>query len=163
MPSRRLEQVADLLRAELSDLLRRELQDPRVGFVTITGVEVSPDLRNARVHVSCYGDEQAQQESIRALRHAAGFLRRALNERVRLRTIPQLDFRLDRSMAEAEQVQRALLQLAPELEASAAREQEAARATTEGAETGGEPAARAATEGAAAGDGLAPPGEGRRG
>ena len=54
--------------------------------MTITGVEVSPDLRNARVHVSCYGDEQAQQESIRALRHAAGFLRRALNERVRLRT-----------------------------------------------------------------------------
>ena len=164
MPSRRLEQVADLLRAELSDLLRRELQDPRVGFVTITGVEVSPDLRNARVHVSCYGDEQAQQESIRALRHAAGFLRRALHERGRLRTIPQLDFRLDRSMAEAEQVQRALLQLAPELEASAAREQaEAARATTEGAETGGEPAARAATEGADAGDGPAPPGERRRG
>jgi ribosome-binding factor A len=165
MPSRRLEQVADLLRAELSDLLRRELQDPRVGFVTITGVEVSPDLRNARVHVSCYGDEQAQQESIRALRHAAGFLRRALNERVRLRTIPQLDFRLDRSMAEAEQVQRALRQLAPELEASAAREQAeaAARAATEGAETGGEPAGRAATGGADAGDGPAPPGAGRGG
>lgn len=130
MPSHRTEQVADLLQAELGDLLRREMQDPRLGFVTITGVDVSPDLRNARVRVSCYGDEAAQKESLRALRGAAGFLRSQIARRVRLRTIPQLDFRLDHSMEQAEQVQRALLALAPELQAAAAREREQAAATT---------------------------------
>lgn len=139
MPSHRTEQVADLLQTELSDLLRREMQDPRLGFVTITGVDVSPDLRNARVRVSCYGDETAQKESMRALRGAAGFLRSQIARRVRLRTIPQLDFRLDHSMEQAEQVQRALLALAPELEAAAAREREeaAAAATGDGAAEAG--------------------------
>ena len=122
MPGHRLEQVGELLRAELSDLLQREMQDPRLGFVTITGVQVSPDLRHARVNVSCYGDETAQRESLRALRGAAGFLRREVGRRVRLRQTPQFSFQLDHSMAEAEQVQRALLQLAPELAASAERE-----------------------------------------
>lgn len=126
MPSRRTEQVAELLQAELSELLRREMQDPRLGFVTIVGVDVSPDLRNARVHVSCYGDEAAQKESLRALRHASGFLRSEIARRVRLRTIPQLTFSLDHTMEEADAVQRTLRQLAPELEASAAREREEA-------------------------------------
>lgn len=139
MPSRRVEQVADLLRAELSELLQREVRDPRIGFVTITGVDVSPDLRNARVHVSCYGSDAEQRESVKALQHAAGFLRSALGARLRLRTVPQLNFRLDRSMAEAEEVQRALLQLAPELAASAARDQaageDATQTTTEAGES----------------------------
>jgi ribosome-binding factor A len=121
MPARRLEQIGDLLRAELSDLLRREMQDPRLGFVTITNVTVSADLRNARVSVSCYGDETAQQESLRALRGAAGFLRSEVGKRIRLRTTPQLSFQLDHSMAHAEEVQRTLNALAPELAASAAR------------------------------------------
>jgi len=121
MPTRRLEQIGDLLRAELSDLLRREMQDPRLGFVTITNVTVSADLRNARVSVSCYGDAMAQQESLRALRSAAGFLRSEVGKRIRLRTTPQLSFQLDHSMAHAEEVQRTLNALAPELAASAAR------------------------------------------
>jgi ribosome-binding factor A len=133
MSTRRLEQVGDLLRAELSDLLRREMQDPRLGFVTITNVAVSADLRNARVSVSCYGDEAAQQESLRALRGAAGFLRSEVGKRVRLRTIPQFTFHLDRSMAHAEEVQRTLHALAPELAASAARDA-SAQADAEGAE-----------------------------
>lgn len=124
MPSRRLEQIADLLRAELSELLRREMQDPRLGFVTITEIKVSADLRNARVNVSCFGDEAAQQESLRALRGAAGFLRTAVSKRIRLRTIPQLNFQLDHSMEQAETIQRTLHALAPELAAAAAREAE---------------------------------------
>ena len=150
MPSHRLEQVADLLRAELSDLLRREMQDPRLGFVTIIGVEVSPDLRSARVRVSCYGDETAQRESMRALRGAAGFLRREIGRRVRLRTIPELHFRLDHSMEEAEKVQRALLQLGPEL---AATDADAGAVAADGAARGDDapgatPDARDATPGA---------------
>ncbi|MGN6675729.1 MAG: 30S ribosome-binding factor RbfA, partial [Thermomicrobiales bacterium] len=122
MANRRLEQIGDLLRAELSDLLQRELRDPRVGFVTITGVDVSADLRNARVRISCFGEPQEQQESLRALKHASGFLRTEVSKRVRLRTIPALHFMLDHSMAEAEQVQRTLHALQPELAAGAARE-----------------------------------------
>ncbi len=126
MPSRRTEQIGDLLRAELSDLLQREMQDPRLGFVTITAVLVSADLRNARVQVSCYGDEAAQKESLKALRSAAGFLRTEIAKRVRLRTIPQLTFQLDHSMEYAERVQRTLKALEPELAASKAQEQAAA-------------------------------------
>ncbi len=126
MPTRRTEQIGDLLRAELSDLLRREMQDPRLGFVTITEVFVSADLRNARVNVSCYGDEAEQKESMRALRGAAGFLRTEIGKRIRLRTTPQLNFQLDHSMEQAERVQRTLKALEPELAESARREKEAA-------------------------------------
>lgn len=133
MANRRLEQIADLLRAELSELLRREMQDPRLGFVTITDVDVSPDLRNARVRVSILGDDAAQAESLRALKGAAGFLRSEVGKRVRLRTTPQFTFALDHSMEEAEQVQRALRALQPELAAIAARE------AAEGAATGPTP------------------------
>ncbi len=131
-----------MLQSELSDLLRREMQDPRLGFVTITDVSVSPDLRNARINVSCYGDDAAQKESLRALRGAAGFLRSEVGKRVRLRTIPQLGFQLDHSMAQAEEVQRTLSKLAPELAAIVARDAEEAANTAEeqGAET---PASRA--------------------
>ena len=122
MASRRLEQIGDLLRAELSDLLQREVRDPRIGFVTITGVDVSADLRNARVRISCLGEPQEQQESLRALKHASGFLRTEVSKRVRLRTIPAFHFVLDHSMAEAEQVQRTLHALQPELATTAARE-----------------------------------------
>lgn len=135
MTNRRVEQVAGLLRTELSEVVRREVHDPRVGFITITTVDVSPDLKNARVFVSCLGTDEEQRDSIRALRHAAGFLRTALGGRLRMRAVPQLDFKLDSSMAEAEEVQRVLLQLAPELSAAPGRNGENASGQTAG-ETG---------------------------
>lgn len=131
MAGRRMEQVGDLLRAELSELVRREMHDPRVGFVTITNVKVSADLRNARVNVSCYGDAESQQETMRALKGAAGFLRTEVGKRVRLRMIPQLSFHLDHSMAHAEEIQRTLQTLSPELAATAAREKAEAEAAKE--------------------------------
>ncbi len=135
MTSRRMEQVGDLLRAELSELLRREMHDPRLGFVTITEVKVSADLRNARVNVSCYGDEAAQEESLRALHSASGFLRTLVSKRVRLRTIPHFTFHIDHSMEQAEEIQRTLHTLAPEFAAVAAREaEERAQAERERAE-----------------------------
>jgi ribosome-binding factor A len=132
MPSYRLEQIGHQIQVELSDLLLREVRDPRLGFVTITQVNVSADLSVARVNISCFGDEQEQQESLRALKHAAGFLRTAVSKRVRMRTMPQLIFHLDHSMAHAEQVQRTLKALEPELAAAKAREEaEAALAKAE--------------------------------
>jgi ribosome-binding factor A len=134
MPSYRLEQIGHQIQVELSDLLLREVRDPRLGFVTITQVNVSSDLSIARVNFSCFGDETEQQESLRALKHAAGFLRTAVSKRIRLRTMPQLIFHLDHSMAHAEQVQRTLKALEPELTAAKAREEaEAARAKADAA------------------------------
>ena len=127
MASYRLEQIGHQIRAELSELLLREVRDPRLGFVTITEVSVSADLGVARVNISCYGTEQEQQESLQALKHAAGFFRSAISKRLRLRTMPQLIFHLDHSMAHAEEVQRTLKSLEPELAAAKARE--AAEAT----------------------------------
>ena len=93
MPSYRLEQIGHQIQAELSDLLLREVRDPRLGFVTITQVNVSSDLSIARVNISCYGDETEQKESLRALKHAAGIGnhdRRLLNQqdRVQVRQRP---------------------------------------------------------------------------
>ena len=147
MPSHRLEQLAELMRAELSELLLREVKDPRLGFVTITHIKVSGDLAHARVQVSSLGDEREQRESLAALRSAAGFLRRELGQRIRVRTIPQLDFRLDHSMEEAEKVQRTLLSLAPELAAAEERE----RREREEAEAAAALVSAEGTEGATAG------------
>ena len=128
----RLEQIGHQIRTELSELLLREVRDPRLGFVTITEVNVSADLSIARVNISCYGTEQEQKESLRALRHAAGFFRTAISKRIRMRTMPQLIFHLDHSMAHAEEVQRTLKTLEPELAAAKVREAaEAAQATEE--------------------------------
>ena len=127
MPSYRMEQIGHQIQVELSELLLREVRDPRLGFVTITQVNVTSDLSIARVNISCFGSETEQQESLRALKHAAGFLRTAVSKRIRMRTMPQLIFHLDHSMAHAEEVQRTLKSLEPELAAAKARE--AAEAT----------------------------------
>ena len=94
--SRRTDRVDDVLRAELSTLILREMQDPRVRLATISGVHVTPDLRRARVSVSVLGEEPTRKAAIDALRHAAGFLRKQLAKRLDMRATPELIFELDR-------------------------------------------------------------------
>jgi ribosome-binding factor A len=96
MTTRRQRQVADLLHQALSQLIQQRLKDPRLGFVTVTGVEVSADLRVARVYVSLLGESRF--ESLQVLNNAAGFLRHELGQAVSLRYVPALDFRLDESL-----------------------------------------------------------------
>ena len=97
--ARRMERVNQLLREELSHLTQRELKDPRLAtLMTITEVDVSPDLRHARVYVSVMGEAEEQQAAIDALSAAAGFLRRGLRGRLKLRNIPDLQFHRDRAM-----------------------------------------------------------------
>lgn len=81
-----------MLREEISVLMQRELKDPRVGFVTITGADVTPDLRHARVFASVMGTEEEKAHSIEALNRARGFLRTELGKRARLKTVPELRF-----------------------------------------------------------------------
>ena len=94
--SQRTERLGDLIRAELSELLRSEMRDPRVALAAVTAVEVSADLAHATVKVSALGDEAARQETVRALIHARGFLRRELARRLDLRLTPELRIELDR-------------------------------------------------------------------
>lgn len=110
--SRRTLQVGEMLREELTDIIRREVKDPRLGFWSITGVEVPPDLRSARVYVSVLGTDDERRETLKALDGASGFIRHHLKPRLRMRHIPDLEFRDDRSMEHADQIGRALRELA---------------------------------------------------
>lgn len=106
--SRRTRQVGELLKEELSDIIRREVKDPRIGFMSITEVEVPTDLRSARVYVSVLGTDEEREATVAALRSAAGFIRHHLKPRLRMRQIPELDFRSDRSMEYAQHISETL-------------------------------------------------------
>lgn len=103
--SRRLQRINVLVQHELAELIRSELRDPRLGdIISVTRVEVSPDLENANAYVSVMGDAEAKSSTMRALTAAAPFLRRHLVERIRIRRIPALHFVLDETMEEAAHV-----------------------------------------------------------
>lgn len=111
MQGKRLDRVNHLLRQEISLLLQRELKDPGLGFVTVTEVDTSPDLRVAKVFVSVLGDEAQWQASLQALTRARGFIRNWLYHHLDLRVTPELDFRADRSMEHSARIQEILRQL----------------------------------------------------
>jgi ribosome-binding factor A len=102
--TRRTDRVSDLLRAELSDLILREIKDPRIRLVSLTGVEVTSDLRRAIVRVSALGDDTQREEAVEALRHARGFLRTELSHRLRTRVTPELIFELDRGAEHSQKI-----------------------------------------------------------
>ena len=103
--SRRTERVNELLRKELSWLLAKEMNDPRLPMlVTITGVEVSMDLRHAKVFVSIMGSDEEKASTTKILQAAAGFLHRQLKPRLSLRYVPSLSFRLDESIEEGDRM-----------------------------------------------------------
>ncbi len=107
----RTNRVADLIRDEVSKLLLRELRDPRIGFVTITGASVSPDLRNVRVYVSVLGKSSVRDESLQALNSAAGFVRRAIFKNLRLRYSPTVSFHLDESLNRGARIEEVLREI----------------------------------------------------
>ncbi len=125
MTGRRGVRVADLIRDEVSQIMQREMDDPRLGMVSITRVDMSPDLRYARIFVSVYGPDEERKQALVALNNASGFIRRTLAPRLRMRTIPDIGFRLDESMEHAENIARILRQLEPELAAPATESDEA--------------------------------------
>jgi ribosome-binding factor A len=104
----RLQRVNQLIREEISHLIQRELKDPRLGFVTVTEVDVAKDLRTAKVYVSVLGSDSQWQSSLQALESARGYIRSWLLPRLRLRSVPHLTFHPDRSMAHAAHIQTVL-------------------------------------------------------
>ena len=110
----RPDRVADQIRKELSVLLAREVQDPGIGFLTITRVKVTPDLQQARVFYTIIGDEKARKETAKALGRALPFLRRQVGQRVRLRTVPDLQFMYDESIEQQDRIERIILDIQAE-------------------------------------------------
>ena len=102
--SRRPEQMAETLRQVITDALAREVRDPRVGFVTVTGVLVTNDLSHARVMVSVPGEDGEKTRAIEGLQSAAGFLRSRAARALTTRSVPELHFELDRGLEHAARI-----------------------------------------------------------
>lgn len=109
---RRMQRVNDQIRDELADLLTREARDPRLqGIISITGVETTADLSLSRVHVSVLGSEEEAVSTLRHLQRAASFFRRELATRLNLRRTPDIEFRLDRSIAQGARIDELLREI----------------------------------------------------
>jgi len=98
MTSTRAERLAELIRAEASEIIQRGLNDPRIGFVSITDVVVSHDLRHAKIYVSVLGDDEVKQRTMEGLARATGHIRSELGARLAVRFVPGILFRLDESI-----------------------------------------------------------------
>jgi ribosome-binding factor A len=107
----RPDRVGEELRVELSTLLMREVHDPGIGFITLTRVQVTPDLQQARVYYTTLGDERARRETARALRRAAPFLRRRIGTAVRLKRVPELEFIFDKSIEQQDRIEQLLQEI----------------------------------------------------
>lgn len=114
MGTRYQKRAADLVQMHLTDLLRTRVNDPRLQMVTITAVEVTPDVARAHVYFSVLGGAEEQAETLQILRSMAGFLRRELGQRIRLRNTPELVFRWDPSMERGDRISSLLDQVLQE-------------------------------------------------
>ncbi len=113
MAHRRTARVADLVKQEVSQIIQHEMKDPRIGFVTVTSVEVSIDLRHARVYFSVLGSKADQEESLEGLERAKGYIRTQLGRRITLRHIPELLFRYDESFDYAQRISNVMRSIEP--------------------------------------------------
>jgi len=98
MANKRAIRVGELLKEEISQIVLREMKDPRIGFVSITDVEVSGDLRHAKVFISVYGTDKEKEETLNGLQQAQGFVRKLVGERVKIHHTPEIIFRYDDSI-----------------------------------------------------------------
>ena len=108
MVSERMGKVAEAIKEEVAGILQMELKDPRIGFVTVTRAQVTPDLQHARIYFSLLEGHGSQAETEAGLKSAQGFIRRLLGERLRLRVTPEVSFRLDPSVAETIRISKLL-------------------------------------------------------
>jgi ribosome-binding factor A len=113
---RRRERLASVIEEVVSELLQREIRDPRVGaaMTSVTRVEVSADVRQAKIYVSVMGDEATRRETMRALERATGFVRSKLGEELTIRHVPAITFQLDRSLEQGDRVLALINQMAAE-------------------------------------------------
>lgn len=103
--------VAEEIKKELSQILQLEFKDPRIGFLTITGVEVTNDLTQAKVYLSVLGSEEQREATLKALARGKGFLRSELGKKIRLRVVPELIFKFDNSIDYGSKIEALLAEL----------------------------------------------------
>src|SRR5436309_5905926 len=112
MLGRRIDRIEEQLRIELSEIIEREIQDPRIGLTTVTGVKVTPDLHNARVFVTVLGDATQRTKALEGLRSAGSFIRRSLSKRLHhMRRIPELSFDYDETVEKGIRIEELLDQI----------------------------------------------------
>ncbi|MBE0447642.1 MAG: 30S ribosome-binding factor RbfA [Actinobacteria bacterium] len=111
MESARTHRVGELIKEEISDIIKKELKDPRIGFVTITGVDVTPDLRYANVFISVLGARKQKEETLKGLQSASGFLRNMLSKRIRIKYLPELRFTFDPSIEAGIRIEKVIRKL----------------------------------------------------
>ena len=114
MSQLRVEKVQELMKQEISEIILRELKDPRIGFVTVTSVVCTGDLREAKIYVSLMGGEQQVKDCWQGLNRSLGFIRREIGRRIRLRFTPELTFALDKSLDYSAHIQELLLKIQKE-------------------------------------------------
>lgn len=111
MSQLRVEKLQELMKQEISQIILRELKDPRIGFVTVTDVEVTGDLREAKVYVSLMGSEKQVEDCWKGLESSLGYIRREIGRRIRLRFTPEIAFALDKSLDYSAHIQELLLKV----------------------------------------------------
>jgi ribosome-binding factor A len=104
----RPERVANAIRKEVSSIIQEKLKDPRMGFTTITKVEITPDLRNAKIYYSVLGDEKTIKATEIAFRSAKGFIQGLVGDRLKLRFTPEITFKIDKSFEYREKIDKIL-------------------------------------------------------
>ena len=104
----RVEKVQELMKQEVSQIILQELKDPRIGFVTVTQVEATGDLRSAKIYVSLMGNEKQVRDCWEGLTSSLGFIRREIGKRIRLHFTPELSFQLDKSLDYSDHIQKLL-------------------------------------------------------
>jgi ribosome-binding factor A len=112
----RPDRVGDQIRQELAELIARQVQDPGIGFLTITRVKLTPDLQQARVFYTAIGDDTQRAETAKALRRATPFLRRQVGGRLRLKHVPELQFLYDESIERQDRIERIIQDIHAERE-----------------------------------------------
>ncbi len=109
----RPESIGRQIQEELSELIHRHVKDPRLGYVTVTGVHVARDLKFARVYISVMGEDRIRDASLKTLQRARPYLRKELGRRIRLKNVPELEFELDQTLERASRIDRLLDDLKP--------------------------------------------------
>jgi len=109
-PFKRSRRVGDLLREEIADIVIHRLKDPRIGFITVTGVDVTDDIKIAKVYVSILKDEE-KKTTLEILNSAKSFIRSELSKRLRMRLIPSIEFRLDVSIEHGNRIDKLLSEI----------------------------------------------------
>ena len=108
MASLRMHKLNELFKREIGQIIQRDLANPRIGFATVTHAEISSDLKHATIRVSVMGDEQQRRTTAAELNKAAGFIQHVLSRRITIRTMPQIQFKLDRSLDAVQRVEELL-------------------------------------------------------